>query len=87
MEESVYFGLMLMAVGMTTVFVILGLVVLGGKLTILLTNRWAPASLPRPVVRPVAGAVAASKIAAITAVVEVVTGGKGQIKEIKKEKK
>ncbi len=86
MEESVYFGLMLMVVGMTTVFVILGLVVLGGKLTILLTNRWAPVPQPMPVVRSAAGGIAASKIAAITAVVEVVTGGKGRIKEIKKEK-
>ena len=80
-----YFGSMLMAVGMTTVFTILALVVLGGKLTILMTNKFA--SMPeRAVVRTMssAGGIGASKIAAITAAVESITQGKGHIKEIKK---
>lgn len=85
MEDTMYFGSMLMAVGMTTVFIILALVVLGGKLTILMTNKFA--SVPeRSVVRTMssAGGIEASKIAAITAAVESITQGKGHIKEIKK---
>ena len=85
MEDTMYFGSMLMAVGMTTVFTILALVVLGGKLTILMTNKFA--SMPeRAVVRTMSstGGIEASKIAAITAAVESITKGKGHIKEIKK---
>lgn len=85
MEDTMYFSGMLMAVGMTTVFTILALVVLGGKLTILITNKFA--SIPeRAVVRTMSssGGIDATKIAAITAAVESITQGKGQIKEIKK---
>jgi oxaloacetate decarboxylase gamma subunit len=85
MEDTMYFSSMLMAVGMTTVFTILALVVLGGKLTILITNKFA--SMPvQPVVRTMSssGGIEASKIAAITAAVESITQGKGHIKEIKK---
>ena len=80
-----YFGSMLMAVGMTTVFIILALVVLGGKLTILITNKFA--SVPEPaVIRTMSssGGMEAAKIAAITAVVETITHGQGHISEIKK---
>jgi len=84
MEDTMYFGSMLMAVGMTTVFTILALVVLGGKLTILITNKFASESTTA-VVRtiPSSGGIEASKIAAITAAVESITQGKGHIKEIK----
>lgn len=80
-----YFGSMLMAVGMTTVFTILALVVLGGKLTILITNKFA--SVPEPaMIRTMSspGGIEASKVAAITAAVEIITHGKGHISEIKK---
>ena len=85
MEDTMYFGSMLMAVGMTTVFTILALVVLGGKLTILITNKFASESVAT-VVRTMSssGGIEASKIAAITAAVESITQGKGHIKEIKK---
>lgn len=84
MEDTMYFGSMLMAVGMTTVFTILALVVLGGKLTILITNKFASESAA--VVRTMSstGGIEASKVAAITAAVESITQGKGHIKEIKK---
>ena len=85
MEDTMYFGSMLMAVGMTTVFIILALVVLGGKLTILITNKFALAPEPA-VIRTMSstGGIEASKIAAITAAVETITQGKGHISEIKK---
>ena len=85
MEDTMYFGNMLMAVGMTTVFTILALVVLGGKLTIFVTNKFASESAAA-VVRtiPPTGGIEASKVAAITAAVESITQGLGHIKEIKK---
>jgi oxaloacetate decarboxylase (Na+ extruding) subunit gamma len=84
MEDTMYFGTMLMAVGMTTVFTILALVVLGGKLTIIITNRFAPEPGPAVVRTIPSASIESSKVAAITAVVESVTQGKGQITEIKK---
>ena len=79
-----YFGSMLMAVGMTTVFIILALVVLGGKLTILVTNKFSPAAAPAVVRRMSSTSIEGSKIAAITAAVKAITHGKGQITDIKK---
>ena len=85
MEDTMYFGSMLMAVGMTTVFTILALVVLGGKLTILITNKFASESAAAVVrTMPSTAGIEASKVAAITAAVESITQGKGHIKEIKK---
>jgi Na+-transporting methylmalonyl-CoA/oxaloacetate decarboxylase gamma subunit len=84
MEDTMYFGSMLMAVGMTTVFTILALVVLAGKLTISITNKFAPIISPAVVQRSSSTSTEASKIAAITAVVGSVTQGKGHIIEIKK---
>ena len=84
MEDTLYFSGMLMAIGMTTVFIILALVVLGGKLTIIITNKLAPVA-ETLVVRSVSSAnLESSKIAAITAAIETVTQGKGHIQEIKK---
>jgi len=84
MEDTLYFSGMLMAIGMTTVFIILALVVLGGKLTIIITNRFAPLA-ETLVVRSVSSAnLESSKIAAITAAIETITQGKGHIQEIKK---
>jgi oxaloacetate decarboxylase gamma subunit len=84
MEETMYFGSMIMAVGMTTVFTLLALVVLGGKLTILFTNKFANEQQPLMVRQVVSGSNDSSKIAAITAAVETITQGKGHITEIKK---
>jgi len=79
-----YFGGMLMLIGMTTVFVILALVVLGGKLTILATNKFAPEKIVQPVhtFQPVSNE--GKKVAAITAAVNTITQGKGRIVEIKR---
>ena len=42
MSADISFGFMLMAVGMISVFTILALVVGGGKVMILLINKYAP---------------------------------------------
>ena len=86
MSADVSFGFMLMAVGMITVFTILALVVGGGKLMILLINRYAP--LVEVSVVPIENtgqSIESEKLAAITAAVESITGGQGRITEIKKE--
>ena len=84
MEDTLYFSGMLLAIGMTTVFIILALVVLGGKLTIIITNKFAP-EVETLVVQPISSStIEGSKIAAITAAVESITGGIGHIQEIKK---
>ena len=84
MEDTMYFGSMLMAVGMTTVFIILALVVLGGKLTIIITNKFAAVVEPTVVRTMPSTGIESTKIAAITAAVESITEGKGHITEIKK---
>lgn len=84
MEDTMYFGSMLMAVGMTTVFTILALVVLGGKLTIIITNKFAAVVEPTVVRTMPSTSIESTKIAAITAAVESITQGKGHITEIKK---
>ena len=85
MENPVYFGVMLMIIGMTTVFTILAFVVIGGRLTILATNRFAPAQQKvKSLQDPLSDDTNLSTIAAITAAVKHATGGKGHITEIKK---
>lgn len=86
MEDTLYFGAMLMAIGMTTVFTILALVVLGGKITIIFTNKYAPLAEVTVVKTVSPKGIASSKIAAITAVIESATHGEGHIQEIKKNK-
>ena len=87
MSADISFGFMLMAVGMISVFTILALVVGGGKVMILLINKYAPLV---EIVAPLSPAnsessIESAKLAAITAAVESVTGGQGRITEIKKE--
>jgi len=85
-------AILVMFVGMTTVFVILSLVVLSGRLLIRLVNRYAPELSVRqktvsPLIIPTAKEenISPSVLAAIVAAVENVTGGRGQIKEIEKK--
>jgi Na+-transporting methylmalonyl-CoA/oxaloacetate decarboxylase gamma subunit len=85
MNEDVSFGLMIMAIGMITVFAILSLVVAGGKIMILLVNRFAPLA-PAPISIGSRQQIAPDKIAAITAAIESLTGGTATITEITKEK-
>lgn len=83
--ENLETALLLMVVGMATVFAILLIVIYLGKLLISLVNKYAPEEqLPAkqgaqsPV--PIPGNI----VAAITAAVNVVTHGKGKVAKIEK---
>jgi len=85
MSEGMEFGLTIMAVGMITVFSILGLVVLGGKIMILLINRFASEEEKAPPNQSSGNQqIDNAKISVLAAAVATVTGGKGKITSIKK---
>jgi oxaloacetate decarboxylase gamma subunit len=79
-------GLLLMIVGMGTVFCVLGLVVATGKFLILSVNRFHPAIIETSHISSVIAGEDSSgaKIAAITGAVDVITGGKGRITHIER---
>ncbi len=84
--ENIETAILLMVVGMATVFVILLIVIYLGKLLIALVNKYAPEETA-PVKReasqgsaPIPGNI----LAAITAAVNVVTHGKGKITKVEK---
>lgn len=86
--ENIETAILLMVVGMATVFVILLIVIYLGKLLITLVNKYAPEEVV-PVKReasqgpaPVPGNI----LAAITAAVNVVTQGKGKITKVENYK-
>ncbi len=84
MTETLSTGLLLLFVGMGTVFCVLWIVVATGKLLIVAVNRFAiPGDHPLP---PDARHPdpSGAKIAAITSAVEAITGGKGQITHIER---
>lgn len=74
-----------MAVGMTTVFAILLIVIYLGKLLISLVNKYAPEEVVA--VKKSAGPapIPANILAAITAAVNVVTHNKGKIVKVEKQ--
>lgn len=79
----------LLLVGMITVFLILYLVVLIGKLVVRLTNRYLAVetlAVKKEIVKGKAVPSNPAKIAAVIAAVEAVTGGKGKIESIEKKK-
>ena len=81
MSEEFQLALSLLFIGMITVFIILTLVVLGGRLVISLSNKFY--------VSPAPSSELTSKdddipVAILTAVVQHVTDGKGKIDKIKK---
>ena len=83
--ENLNEALGLLAVGMMMVFFILFLVVVVGNVVITLTNRFVPASE-----KPGKGGAGMNsshpkKLAVITAVVDVITQGKGRVDSIQKK--
>lgn len=70
-------------IGMATVSLILGLVVLCGMVIIRLTNRYVPSSVPPA--RSSHTTLDRAEVAVLTAAVEAVTGGRGRIVSIEKE--
>jgi oxaloacetate decarboxylase gamma subunit len=83
--ENLNTALILMVVGMVTVFIILLIVINLGKLLITLVNRYAP---PEETVQPkrskAPAPIPSNIAAAITAAVNVVTQNKGRITNIEK---
>ena len=86
MGENMQTALMLMAVGMTTVFVILFLLVTFSKILIRIVNRYIPeviqetAKTSRNV-----PTIPSGKLAVIVASIEAITGGTGRIEKIEKK--
>ena len=88
--ENIETGLLLMIVGMTTVFAILLIVIYLGKGLIVLVNKYAPEEIiVKKQVTPQWQAASAAGItnqttAAIVSAVSIVTGGKGKVVKIEK---
>lgn len=84
--ENIDTALLLMVVGMSTVFVILLIVIYLGKFLIAMVNRYAPEEAA-PVKREVQKGVApipGNVLAVISAAVNVVTHGKGKVAKVEK---
>ncbi len=85
MEEGLSTAVMLLAVGMITVFTILALIVIFGNLLITLVNKFIPEEKVNKVMSRVAfGAIDSRKMAAIVSAVDVVTEGKAKVTSITK---
>ena len=88
--ENIETGLLLMVVGMTTVFAILLIVIYLGKGLITLVNKYAPEEVvvkkqtARQTVTAQAGNIPGKPTAAIVAAVSMVTGGQGKVSKIEK---
>jgi oxaloacetate decarboxylase gamma subunit len=83
MSDTLQEALLLLGIGMITVFVVLFLVVLTGNLLVRLTNLWegnssSPSSKPPATSDQIDPAV----VAVITATVDIVTKGKGTVSHI-----
>ena len=92
MTENLQEALLLLAVGMVTVFFILSMVVFSGKALILFVNRFVPTPQlqevkPAPVLTEndaTPSTIEPQKLAAIVAAVENVTKGKGKVTSVEK---
>lgn len=87
MPESLNTALMLLVVGIITVFTILTLIVLLGNLLIGIINRFFPQT--PPVSAAIVNSqqeIASNKMAAIISAVDIVTEGKGKVTSIQKKK-
>lgn len=85
MDQTLQEALELLVVGMTTVALVLGLVVLSGRLLVAVVNRSSPkAPVRRPSSAParVQHQLDPKVVAVLTATVEHITQGKGKIKSI-----
>lgn len=83
--ENLNIALLLMVVGMTTVFAILLIVIYLGKGLIALVNKYAPEEIiPVKSVTNGPASIPGNILAAISAAVTVVTQGKGKIVKVEK---
>ena len=83
--ENLNIALLLMVVGMATVFAILLIVIYLGKCLIALVNKYAPEEVvPAKAAANGPTAVPGNILAAISAAVTVVTQGKGKVAKVEK---
>ncbi|MCF0195796.1 MAG: OadG family protein [Bacteroidaceae bacterium] len=84
--DNIGIGLQLMIVGMATVFLILLIVIYGGKLLIKAVNRFAPeeTEAPKKVMTNQTAAIDANTMSVLQAVVAKLTDGKGHVASAKK---
>ncbi|MDH6313286.1 oxaloacetate decarboxylase gamma subunit [Parabacteroides sp. PFB2-10] len=88
--ENMQTGLLLMVVGIATVFLILLIVIYLGKGLIVLVNRYAPEEVVLKKQAPVraattaAGGLSNQDMAAIVSAVSAATGGQGKVTKIEK---
>jgi len=82
--ENINEALTLLAIGMIMVFLILTLVVGVGNLVIGITNRYIREATHSPKATGTGKAIQPRKLAAIAAVVDVITRGKGRVDSIEK---
>lgn len=83
--ENLNLALLLMVVGMATVFAILLIVIYLGKLLIALVNKYAPEEVaPAKQSANAPAAIPGNIMAAINAAVTVVTQGKGKVAKVEK---
>ncbi|MEZ4829024.1 MAG: OadG family protein [Bacteroidia bacterium] len=88
MSENFQTAIVLLIVGMITIFVVLSLVVLSGNALIRLVNRYFPEhSPPKPAFPQSVSSppITSNTLAAIVAAVDIHTGGKGKITSIEKK--
>lgn len=85
MESTISNALVLLAIGMITVFLILALVVISGNILIKIVNKYAPEPTKKLIrASRSATGTAPEIVAAIAAVVETVTAGHGKVESIQK---
>ena len=82
--ENIETGLLLMVVGMTTVFIILLIVIWLSRLLITVVNKFAPAEETKKKPVPASGGTNAGSMDAIKAAVDILTAGKGQVIKVEK---
>ena len=80
MTQAIRDALELLLVGMTTVALVLGLVVLAGRLLIQVVNRTSPSGNLQK--KSSSSSLDPAIVAVITAAVEITTAGKGNIQKI-----
>lgn len=89
MESTLSNALILMVIGMVSVFIVLLIVVIGGSLLINIINKYLPETAPMTTAvdqeQPSLNSINKGTMAAITAAVMLVTNGNGHIDEIIKK--
>lgn len=84
MEGNLIEALKLLVVGMCTVFVVLAIIIEGGKLLIKAVNKFVPEEEAKPSQAAAATTISPAVAKAISEAVSQATGGQAEVIEIKK---